>query len=45
MKTITQIQKSFSDNSNFRLGLSLGAIFFAMENFALEIHYQKIDCL
>lgn len=37
-----EIEKSFSDNYNFRLGISPGATFFMMENFALEIQLDVI---
>lgn len=42
IKNLDEIQKSFSDNYNFRLGFSPGATFFAMENFAFEIQLDVI---
>lgn len=42
VKNLDEIQKSFSDNYNFRIGISPGATFFAMENFALEVQLDVI---
>lgn len=36
-KNIDQIDKAYTENFNFRIGLSPGITFFAMENFALEV--------
>lgn len=41
-KNLDEIEKSFSDNYNFRVGISPGATFFAMENFALEVQLDVI---
>ena len=37
VKNIDQIDKAYTTNFNFRVGLSPGITFFAMENFALEV--------
>lgn len=42
IKNLDEIQKSFADNYNFRLGISPGATFFVMENFALEVQLDII---
>ncbi len=41
-KNTDEIEKSFSENFNFRVGLSPGVTFFAMENFALEIQLDVV---
>lgn len=41
-KNVDEIEKSFSENYNFRLGLSPGVTFFAMENFALEVQLDVV---
>lgn len=41
-KNMDEIEKSYSDEFNFRLGLSPGVTFFAMENFALEIQLDVL---
>ena len=37
IKNTDEIEKSFSENYNLRVGISPGVTFFAMEKFALEI--------
>lgn len=41
-KRLDEIQKSFTDNYNFRIGLSPGSTFFVMENFALEVQLDVV---
>lgn len=42
VKNLDEIEKSFSDNYNLRLGISPGVTFFAMENFALEVQLDVL---
>lgn len=42
IKNSDEIEKSFTDNYNLRLGLSPGVTFFAMENFALEVQLDVL---
>lgn len=42
IKNLDEIQKSFSDNYNFRIGLSPGATFFVLQNFAIEVQLDVI---
>lgn len=42
IKNQDEIQKSFADNYNFRIGISPGATFFVMEKFALELQLDVI---
>ncbi|MGO3183197.1 MAG: hypothetical protein ACTIJ9_10225 [Aequorivita sp.] len=37
IKNLDEIEKTFTENYNLRLGISPGVTFFAMENFALEV--------
>ena len=41
-KNVDEIEKSFAENYNLRLGLSPGVTFFAMENFALEVQLDVV---
>lgn len=41
-KNTDEIEKSFAENYNLRLGLSPGVTFFAMENFALEVQLDVV---
>ena len=41
-KNSDEIEKSFAENYNLRLGLSPGVTFFAMENFALEVQLDVV---
>ncbi len=42
VKNIDEIDKSYAENFNFRAGISPGVIFFALENFALEIQLDVL---
>lgn len=42
VKNIDEIDKTYAKNFNFRAGISPGVIFFAMENFALEIQLDVL---
>lgn len=42
IKNIDEIDKTYAENFNFRAGISPGVIFFAMENFALEIQLDVL---
>lgn len=42
IKNTDEIEKSYADNYNIKLGLSPGVTFFAMENFALEAQLDVI---
>lgn len=42
VRYLDEIEKSFAENYNLRLGLSPGVTFFAMENFALEIQLDVL---
>lgn len=37
IKNVDEIEKSFAENYNLRVGITPGVTFFAMENFALEV--------
>lgn len=41
-KNFDEIEKSYTDKFNLRLGLSPGVTFFAMENFALEVQLDVV---
>jgi len=41
-KNMDEIEKTYANDFNFRLGLSPGITFFAMENFALEVQLNVI---
>ena len=42
MKDLDEIEKSFAENYNLRLGITPGVTFFAMENFALEVQLDVL---
>lgn len=42
IKNIDEIDKSYATNYNFRVGISPGVTFFAMENFALEVQLNVL---
>jgi hypothetical protein len=42
IKNTDEIEKSYSENYNLRLGLSPGITFFALENFALEVQLDVL---
>lgn len=42
IKNVDEIEKSFAENYNLRLGFSPGVTFFAMENFALEVQLDAV---
>ena len=42
VKNLDEIEKTYSENYNLRVGISPGVTFFAMENFALEV---QVDVL
>ena len=42
IKNFDEIDKTYAENFNFRAGISPGVIFFAMENFALEIQLDVL---
>ncbi len=41
-KNIDEIDKTFTKNFNFKIGISPGVTFFAMENFALEVQLDVL---
>ncbi|WP_310993687.1 hypothetical protein [Aequorivita marina] len=42
VKNLDEVDKTFSENYNLRLGISPGVTFFAMENFALEVQLDVL---